>query len=48
MKEIIEEYGDLLLDGIALAGVMTILTTCFFFDRGVFPGQLLTALNAVL
>ena len=48
MKEIIEEYGDLIIDGVALCGVIVILSLSFFYDCGAFSGQLLLALNAVL
>ena len=48
MKEVMDEYGDLILDAVALGGIIGILTACFFVDQGVIPTVFLTAFQSVL
>ncbi len=48
MKEVMEEYGDLILDGVALCGIIGILSVSFFVDQGVFPTGLMMAFQSVL
>lgn len=48
MKKIIEEYGDVIVDGIAVVMLVSILTFCFLTDQGVFPSYVISAMEPIL
>ena len=48
MKEILEEYGDVIIDSIAIVLLVGVLTVCFLADQGIFPSHLIMALDPIL
>lgn len=48
MKQIFEEYGDVIVDAVAVALLVGILTFCFMYDQGIFPTHFIMALEPIL
>ena len=48
MKQILDEYGDAILDTIAIVLLIGVLTVCFFADQGVFPSHVIEAMEPIL
>ncbi|MCR5546492.1 MAG: hypothetical protein K6F30_08470 [Lachnospiraceae bacterium] len=48
MKQIIDEYGDVIIDGVAIVLLVGILSACFLVDQGVFPSHVIAAMEPIL
>lgn len=48
MKQILDEYGDAILDTVAIVLLVGVLTLCFFMDQGVFPSHVIAAMEPIL